>query len=248
MQIKIYVSGLNLQTSNLHIIDGNLNELNVMWKKKYFRGFIFWAREIRLQYFGYSPNILQILKLTFNGFLSALLKNRKLALSELVHTHEGTINFQDLIVYPIHISHSQTDLPFWISRNAIVSGVSSSVYGPEIEWDRARFPEKFAGFVWGTEDGISHLRKTFGQEHRTRSPKLSLIKDLQFDNSATDGVENYKIIEDSIVINGLLVLKGNTVHYLDNYNRLEEISWPTNFVSNLSGGLNLIEAGCAIWI
>ena len=241
LQIKIYVSGLNLQTSNLHITDGDLNELNVTWKKKYFRGFIFWAREIRLQYFGYSPNLLQILKLSINGFLSAFLKNRKLALSELVCTHEGTINFQDLIVYPIHVSHSQTGLPFWISRNAIISGVSSCVYGPEIEWDRARFPEKFAGFVWGIEDGKPHLRKILGQEQIARSSKLSLIKDLQFDNLATDGLENYKIIDDCIVINGLLVLKENTLHYLDNYNRLEEISWPTNFASNLSGGLNLIE-------
>ena len=152
MRIKIYVSGLNLKTSDLLIRDGNLDQLNLTWKKTYFCGFKFWSREIRLQYFGYSLNYLQILKLSLRELLSSLHKNRKMALSELWSVYEGTISFQNLITYPIHVSHSQSPLPFWISRYAIVSGVSSFVYGPEIEWDRARFPSNLAGFVWGIED------------------------------------------------------------------------------------------------
>jgi hypothetical protein len=241
LQIKIYVSGLDLQTSDLHILDGNLDELNVTWKKTYFRGFNFWAREVRFQYFGYSPNYLQILKLTLNGFLSFLLKNRKMALSELVSIYEGKIAFQDSIIYPIHVSHSQTNLPFWISRFAIISGVSAFVYGPEIEWDRARFPGNFAGFVWGIEGSDHYHSRALKQEQVYEFSKLSLIKDLKFDDSVMDGIENYKTINDCVVFSGLLALKDGTVYYLDRNNRLEEISWPTNFVSNLNGELNIID-------
>ena len=239
--MKIYVSCLDLQTSDLHILDGNLDELNVTWKKTYFRGFNFWAREIRLQYFGYSPNYLQILKLSLRELLSSLYKNRKMALSEIWSMYEGTIAFQDLIIYPIHISHSRSNLPFWISRYAIISGVSSFVYGPEIEWDRARFPENFAGFVWGIEDSEHYPSKNFQQKQVYDFSKLSLIKDIKFEDSAIDGIVNYKTINDCVILNGLFVLKEGIVHYLDKNNRLEEISWPTNFVSNLNGELNIID-------
>jgi hypothetical protein len=241
LPVKIYVSGLNLKVSDLHLIDGNNQALQLSWKKVYFRGFKFWAREIRLQYLGYSLNTLQILRLSIRELLSCLARNRKMALSEIFFSFEGTILFDGAVRYPIKASHSQSKFPLWISRYAIISGVSSFVYGPEIEWDRARFPNKFAGFVWGIEDGEHYLPRGFKKEQVYEVSKLSLIKDLNFDNSAIDTIENYKTINDCVVFNGLFALKDGTLHYLDRNNQLEEISWPTNFVSNLNGELNIID-------
>lgn len=240
MPVKIYVTGLNLKASDLHLFDGNNEALQLSWKKVYFRGFRFWAREIRLQYLGYSLNTLQILKLSIRELLSCLAKNRKMALSELIFSFEGTILFDGAIRYPISTSHSRSKLPLWISRYAIISGVSSFVYGPEIEWDRARFPNKFAGFVWGIEDSAHYLSRGFKQEQVYEFSKLSLTKDLKFDKSAMDGIDNYNTIKDCVVFNGLFALKEGTVHYLDKNNQLEEISWPTNFVSSLSGEFSII--------
>ena len=241
MSIKIYVSGLNLKTSDLRIHDGNLGLLNLTWRKTYLRGFKFWAREIRLQYFGYSPNFFQILKILLRELLSSLHKNRKIALGELWSMHVGTISFQNSITYPIHVSHSRNVLPFWISRYAIVSGVSSLVYGPEIEWDRARFPSNFAGFVWGVEDSEHNPPKSFKQEQIYGISKLALVENVKFDDSAIDGKVSYKTITDCVILNGLFALKEGTLHYLDKNHRLEEISWPTNLVSNLDNKLNVVD-------
>lgn len=241
MPVKIYVTGLNLKVSELLLVDQNNETLELSWKRVYFRGFKFLAREIRLQYLGYELNHWQVLKLSIRELLSCLGKNRKITLSEMLFSFEGTIIFDREIQYPINISHSQTVLPFWFSRYAIISGASSFVYGPEIEWDRARFPSKFAGFVWGIEDSERYLSRGFKKEEIYKFSKLNLFEDIKIDDSALNGIVNYKTIKDCVVINGLFALNEGVIHYLDRNNRLEEISWPTNFVSNLNGKLNIID-------
>jgi capsular polysaccharide biosynthesis protein len=240
LQVKLYVSRLTISQLNVEALDKDKHPLDMTWKKAYFRGFKFMKRELILQYFGYCPNSVLLLKLMLKEFMASLIRNRLRSIIELFICYEVTLSAPSSIGFPISIFNKQNNQQFWISRYAIVSGVQSFVYGPEIEWDRTRFSKDFCGFVWGVENHENFSVEKTIKSKVYDSKGLGLVDNLKLDTNLIQKQINFKTIEKCMVVNGLIVLKDGIIYYLNRDNCLEEISWPTNLPSDLFGSIRLI--------
>jgi hypothetical protein len=240
LQVKLYVSRLTISQLNVEALDKDKHPLNMTWKKAYFQGFKLMKRELILQYFGYCPSSVLLIKLMLKEIMASLIRNRLRSIMELFICYEVTLSAPSSISFPISIYNKQNNQQFWISRYAIVSGVQSFVYGPEIEWDRTRFSKDFCGFVWGVEnhENFSDEKTIKGKAYDSKG--LCLVDNLKLDTNLIQKQINFKTIEKCTVVNGLIVVKDGFIYYLNRDYCLEEISWPTNLPSNLFGSIRLI--------
>lgn len=240
MQVKLYVSRIGISKLNIEVLDKNQKVLNISWKKAYFQGFRHIRREKVLQYLGYCPNSMLLLKLMTREIMAGLIENHLRSIKELLVCDEATLSAPGSIGFPLSVINKQNNQEFWISRYAIVSGVKSFVFGPEIEWDRARFSKNFCGFVWGVKN---HENMNVQKTNETKvydSKGLYLIDNLKLNTSLIKNQINFKTIENCSVVNGLLALKDGSIYYLNRDNCLEKISWPTNLPSDVFGSIRLI--------
>ncbi len=176
----------------------------------------------------------------FREFAARFSKNRLSTILDFIVSYEATLSSEESIVFPVSIHNRQDEQPFWVSRNAIVTGVQSFAFGPEIEWDRARFYDNFCGFVWGIKNDADIFFTSIRHSKSFEVRGLNLQEGLIFDTDLVDKNINYKTINDCLVVNGLFALKNSIVYYVDKDHHLESISWPTNFPFHANGDLKII--------
>ena len=240
MNNKIYISGLSANLSELVIMDRENHRINVTWKKVYLRGFYLWVQEKQLEYFGNDLSLAKLLFLTLQVFFSRLRRSSKFVLKELFVTYEGTLVDTHLICFPIRITNSRTKSIFWISRHAIINGVSSDTYGPEIQYEIIRRPKMYMGFIWAMTDKSRIFPRKLDRNRLLATSKLQLIQNLQIDCSLHEKMINFKTIENCTVFNGLLAVKNKVVHYTSHGNSVEPVTWPTNLASSIFGDYSII--------
>jgi hypothetical protein len=152
MQVRLLLTSRDWRAPSLVIRNSKGIALPYKIRFRFFRGIVFLAHEVRMQYAGYNLSNLKVTKIAIRDYFSFLSRDFSQAMRDLFFSFEITLEISDSKCYPISINANENGDSVWVSRSAINAGVFASkmiqrssqfsfgvmiaIYSSEIVWNR----------------------------------------------------------------------------------------------------------------
>lgn len=238
MKYSLYVSSSGWHRPDVVIENHEGHKLSTEWKRVYFTGLSRLVREIELQYLGAHISRKAHYFLALQSQLSIIYRNPRLGLSELLVGYVASFDSVDKIQTPLHVRSLHPSKSTWISRTAIVTGIFSTTFGPDIEWDRLRFSRNYTLFVW---DLSVDSKATHVPSECLITTNIEVAISLKHQLQGNKNFLQYWRLSDVDVYNGIFSVKNAQVHLTDSSHAIENISWPTNKIYQVGDSMQIIE-------
>jgi hypothetical protein len=219
----VFVSGRNLQNKVL-IVEGT----NITGKiKRFSRRLILgiFLRNLGLEYMALNPKKTTLLKIALDRMISLSRQNGIRHTLRHFYVYKVT-----LIVNPAKLSRPLTfrimndKRSTWVSRVAITRGVTPYSLNHSQEYDFARFPEKFACFVWDLR-----VKENPSILHENLKAKILGVCEVRIDNAYPDNRLTFRKIQNASIFHSRTVVSDGCVVPSDSHNFIDG-SWPSDFV------------------
>ena len=219
----VFVSGRNLQNKSL-IVEGT----NITGKVERFSRCLIlgvFLRNLGLEYMALNPKKITLLKIAFDRLISLSKQNGIRNTLRCIYAYKVTLIVDPVkLPRPLAFRIMNDKRSTWVSRVAITSGVTPYSLNHSQEYDFARFPEKFACFIWDLR--VNEKPLILNQNLMVKSMGVHEVK---LDNTYPDNRLTFRKTQNASIFHSRTVVSDGSVIPSDFYNFIDG-SWPSDFV------------------
>lgn len=186
-------------------------------------------RNLRLEYLVLNPNFLAIAKIAIERIISLYKQNGLRNTFDHIYAYKVSFELPSgEYKKPIDFEIVGDTRPTWVSRVAILAGVTPFSLNHSQEYDFARFQEKFSCFVWGLGSKIENYtpNKSFfsalPESQEIHVNELNLSNNLSFQK-----LESASVFHSRTIVADGKVIPSDLHNFIDG-------SWPSDFVFKIN--------------
>jgi hypothetical protein len=219
----VLVSGANLQNKSLLVEGTNITAKIGRFSRRFNLGVF--LSNLNLEYMSLNPKRITLLKIAFDRLISLSRQNGIRHTLRHIFAYKVTLIVDPgKLARPLAFRIMNDKRSTWVSRVAITSGVIPYSLNHSQEYDFARFPEKFACFIWDLRVNENSLIL-----HENLKVKTFGVREVRIDNTHPDNRLTFKKLRNASIFHSRTVVSEGSVIPSDFHNFIDG-SWPSDFV------------------
>lgn len=218
VRISVYISGTNIRNKTICMSGTNHSQAIQKTSRRIFITKL--ARNLKLEYLALNPNIKSLVRITFERIAFHIKQNGiKNLLNHIIAYKLEFYVEPEMLEYPLSFRIFNDERKPWVSRIAVLNGVTPYALNHSQEYDFLRFQNRFSVFIWDLQiDDKSKISSIFDRAISVKCDIPSNRKALLFQN-----------LQGCSIYYARTIISRDKVIPIDAYNYIDS-SWPSDFI------------------